>query len=388
LLACPATGSHGCPSISNAQATLAQITNRYDQAVTEYGEESRLLDSLIDGGNTEDVLDQIERTSGSTLYDTLISLSPWLSDTVLKKLVNPSYRSTLSEEQLVEILVLNGGLNDDVFASVLNTAPELSDYHKELLVENQSQLGERQQKEILRNALEFNLMTESAAIASYATVHDSLDAGIAAIGEAQNLTVLQSVFQMQFSSGLIESADSTLDIILSTQNNVESAWTLLASTSLTQYSQGRNWLLADSSEVALVDSLISVTPSLVNLSVIRDYHINRRSTILNPYPLDPARRFDHTELTMSTDSAGGSALLLITPNPTSGAFTVQLPGAKSLNSAQLQVVSPLGLVIYETGELEEQSVTLESNGWAPGVYYIRIVRDMEILSVEKLVIVK
>jgi hypothetical protein len=387
LLPCPPISSNGCPSIASSQISLAQIADRYEAANIAYVTENRELDSLLDGGGTENVLKAIEDDSGDVLFAHLSGLSPWLSDTVMKKLLNPTYRAKLNEEQLVEILLTNGGLSTTVFERIASTSPVLSEYHLQLLHQNQSQVGERKQKEQLISAIEFTATAEANLMTSYAMLNDSIEEALNLIDFGFNLTVNQSIFVLQMSAGQLIQARTTLDSIKIGLQNTETVWTRMAELSLSLREQDRSWARIDSLELAVLDSILSVSETSVNARVVVDHYRNIKRWN-SPLPLEASRKSDTVELEELGHINDSSEVITIFPNPTTGLVNVMVSESDSFSPFVVQIFSPLGLVIETTPSTGSNIIELDLGNFATGMFYIRVVRNGELLSTKKVMLFK
>jgi PKD repeat protein len=82
-------------------------------------------------------------------------------------------------------------------------------------------------------------------------------------------------------------------------------------------------------------------------------------------------------------SISGSSGLLVFPNPTKGAFTVQF---KSKNLAVVQVVDQLGNIVFEANQVSNKTL-LTPAGLIPGLYFVRVIEnETGITRISKLII--
>ena len=101
-----------CPDQSQQISGLAQparqvLANSFTQAETDYGNTLYLYNALIDNGNTNALLDNIDLVWSNdawTLRNQLVAKSPNLSQEVLRR---AALTGTLPDAMLIEILLLN-----------------------------------------------------------------------------------------------------------------------------------------------------------------------------------------------------------------------------------------------------------------------------------------
>jgi|GEM_PF-3416957 hypothetical protein len=138
------------------------------------------VNSLIDGDNTEALLNMINLANDNEIHDALINVSPYLSDEILLALIQKDPK--MDESIFVDILLANCGLSDTVITALIDY--ELTSANRELVNASINNLSERSKLYMeLNNALfEHNLARM-----------DVINYGLDNVSESNNLEVLDEL---------------------------------------------------------------------------------------------------------------------------------------------------------------------------------------------------
>jgi hypothetical protein len=266
-----------CPDQSQQISGLAQparqvLANSFTQAETDYGNTLYLYNALIDNGNTNALLDNIDLVWSNdawTLRNQLVAKSPNLSQEVLRR---AALTGTLPDAMLIEILLLNAdACKDKAFLDFLahDIPNPLPQNLLDLLLCTQESGSLK--KTLYRNLLNYrSLMLHNGQLMVSNILNDSIP----------NLTDLHQWLQRQHTSA----ADYVLAESYLTHNNGTAGSTLLSDmpnrylyvlrnpNPHTAYMQlytlkrqviesNRNWLQLTNTEKSQLQTLANGTPT-------------------------------------------------------------------------------------------------------------------------------
>ncbi len=364
----------------------APILTKYNTATTAHENARHLLDSLVDGGSTEDALDLIKDKSGSDLYDELEKLSPWLSDIVLLDLLEEHNRSKLNEEQLVAILLLNGRLSQVVYDAAINTSPELAGASIDALTANQENIGARELKEREWHTMLFEADKEATVIVEYALSSDSIVEGANALRHAEPIPEMQKLFTLQLAACRFDAARGTLDSIFIKQGNVETFWTVLASISIVQAEENRSWSSATIEEIQVADSIWGEYGEEFIGARVAVSRYTKQGFLRSPFDLESS-----SERRANPDSDAPlltqSTTMNVFPNPATHSATITINGASNL-TGYLEVVNSVGQTVNRISLAQGSQITINLDEYPSGILYLRLVSEGECLDTEKLIIMR
>jgi hypothetical protein len=89
-------------------------------------------------------------------------------------------------------------------------------------------------------------------------------------------------------------------------------------------------------------------------------------------------------LTAIGTNGNAHAAIDIFPNPTEGPTVLQIN--KPIQNATLSVVNVIGESVYEMQNVSDQEIAIDLHFLTPGLYFLRLVENREVLVTEKLVI--
>lgn len=376
-----------CSSRITLRPYIQHKTTHYNNLRSAQESAANDLSENIDGGDTEQMIDDIKSQSGDELYTILEAASPWLSDEAMLLLVTTSYRENLSEEQLVDILCLNGRLSPVVYDAVLNADPAFESESMTEIENAQEDMGVRELKEREWAAYAFEEDLAANEIAAYAFQTDSLGTGITALQDAYRVPELQNLFLLQLAAREFDDADITLGIIV-TALGEESAWTLLAAISLAQQEDDRCWLSATSGEIEIADSIYSIDHERAICARVISTYYSGELVARSPIPLPTGGGSRFAGPTDADESGLAVQTMQVFPNPTSGMATVLIPAALVESGSVLEITNTLGQLIERIPVTSDSPIQLDLNQYAEGMLYLRLTHNDTRLASEKLLIIK
>ena len=393
-----------CPDQSQQISGLAQparqvLANNFTQAETDYGNTLYLYNALIDNGNTNALLDNIDLVWSNdawTLRNQLVAKSPNLSQEVLRR---AALTGTLPDAMLIEILLLNAdACKDKAFLDFLahDIPNPLPQNLLNLLLCTQEPGSLK--KTLYRNLLNYrSLMLHNGQLMVSNILTDSIP----------NLTDLHQWLQRQHTSA----ADYALAESYLTHNNGAAGSTLLADmpnrylytlrnpNPHTAYMQlyalkrqviesGRNWLQLTNTEKSQLQTLANsstATEAAIQAQNILCF-INGSNCDLPTLPnLTPATGSGKQ---ISTNPQADINKLLTTvtvyPNPARDyvSFAYQLPSKVAAGGGAMLIVSDVtGKTIQEITLTNLQGETVvDTRNLPEGLYYYSLLFGTEQLA--------
>jgi len=383
---CLQNGANPCSSKIWMRPHVGGMAEHFSNASTETTRLMNELDSLVDCGDTEQALYDIDRYEGEVLHGKMISCSPWLSDEVLLTLLSNENREKLSEEQLVEILLSNGRVSSIVWSAIVNADPAFGDASMEALIAGQSQIGEREVKE--RELVTWKYEQDLAAneITAYTLANDSAQTAIEIFEDiATTIPLMQKLFMLQMHVRNFTNASSTLANIISAQGK-ETGWTILAAISIEQQSEGRSWLNASAAEISVADSIYQSAPEGELGARFISNMYSRTQVAREPFGLESGSRFG--QFNPENSPTETATFMDVYPNPTSSNATVVVGGASIAEGSFVQMTNTLGQVVSVVLIQANTPIEIDLSQFPPGMLYLRLMSAGECLASEKLLIIK
>lgn len=376
----------GCNSSGGGGSMMALMTG-YLGAEEDYQGYKTLLESLIDGGNTEQLKNEVN-TAGYTetmqLRATLLGQSPYLSNEVLKAAADNT--TVLPEAILLEILLANPDAlySNDLLDYLQNKAVPLPEWMMELL---QASRGQITLRTLLESALAHYGSLRSDYIRDILTAYETTDT---LYDEAEirgwyarykNYQADYQVVESFAREGQFQAARDFLNT-LDMAYNLE-GWALADKQNyadfmefyLTMKENGKQESQLDSGEVLLLQALADASDEYTGSM--------RARAILNffygyEYMLTPTlpEEEDKSASTGPPPYVINYEHLDIYPVPAADwvAFSYRiLPNRKNLT---LTVANTMGVTTYQQKLQHTTGVhVVDVSGWAPGVYAYRILSD-------------
>jgi len=374
-----------CSSRLSSRPYFTGIIFNYATATTNHEAAKHELDSLIDGGDTDALINYIEGNDGADLYDCLMNCSPWLSDDVLLFLLEIENREKLTEEQLVNVLLENARLSPAVWAAVLGADPAFDIGAMTALAAAQATLGSRERKEREWVTWLFSADLAANEITEYAMRTDSLQEGIDALDGTTRISEMQKLFTLHLAARQFADAGTVLYDI--TQGK-ETGWSLLAAITLEQQQENRSWLLATPGEVAVADSIWNTNGDrAIGARTISAYYSKEKFS-REPFGLEVDTRLGQFPTEEENTENSVSVLMNVFPNPAANSASVIINGLPTTDGTTLEITNTLGQVIETITVKGTAPIELDLSKYAPGMLYLRLVSDGTCISTEKLLIVK
>lgn len=375
-----------CSSRIATRSYYSPILLNYSTATTNHEATKTILETQIDGWKQippEELTDDI--------YATIYPYSPWLSDSTLLSLFDPTVRPRISDDHIVEILIANSGLSPAVYDAFLNADPAIeSPYYEDLINAQDSEPSERIQAEQEWATWVHEADLAANEITEYALRTDSLDQGVSALLGAKLVPELQNLFILQLADRDFEGAENTLTNILEAQNEEQSSWTALAAISLVQQQDNRSWLSATEEEIAVANDIYDIDHErAINARVITSYY-RGFAVARSPFPLQGSEesRLQGEHSTETNVSPQQEQALQIFPNPTSGFATVYTSEEFAKDGCVLMISNPMGQVIDRIEIAGTSPIQLDLNQYAEGMLYLRLWHQDACLASEKLLIIR
>lgn len=381
---CVSVDTNGCPSLLTWGWYFPFNKTKYTTATTNHQTARHELDSLIDAGDTDSLLDRIENGNPSTLYDDMMDLSPWISDEALLLLLE--MRDVLSDAQITEIFIANSGLSTRVLNDYTSADPEFSEELLGDLWKYQTSPSPRIVKEnIWRNWL-FEADIAATEMTIYALINDTVAIAEEALKYPKTIPETQKLFILTLASHNTNDAKEILTDIVAAQQGIESSWTMLAAASVTQTTDNRSWLSATNQDYHLADSIYNSNPErYIGSRSVVSYYTQRQFT-REPFGLEnDARQGVFTESQDSITSAAPN--LLIYPNPASNVATIVVEGSAD-EFMTLEILNTLGQTVAQFTVKSGITMEIDLSPYAPGMLYLRLSCDGLPVATDKLMITK
>jgi len=77
--------------------------------------------------------------------------------------------------------------------------------------------------------------------------------------------------------------------------------------------------------------------------------------------------------------------LFISPNPFDNFTVVKFENAKR-EKIKLQILNPIGQSVLQIDNITDNKVQIEKNGLPSGLYFVRLIKDNQVIGADKIVI--
>lgn len=362
--------------------------------VTDHKGTIGVLTEYIDKGNTQGLLDQIDRdASESSLLKLLSTVHPYMSDAVLIAAITDK-PTPLSGTGVVAIVKPNAPVTDAVMDAILNRVPALSQSELNQIAAGQKGMSERMRLERQMDALNAEIwLLESELLRQYDKAGDAPSAeGV--LLRSKNVAAKKLLTDRKYWAGTYVSARTMLDsvIVLDTLGkevtniSEESAKYYALMNALVGIGESSRtlWEMNNAEETTIRAVAASPTRIAARAEAILDLTKGERIYHKVLVPSASAKRGAEAEESVFSDFGRASSALSVYPNPNSGRVTVQV---------YVDYKEPVRFRIFDlTGrtridvQLQSPTETLRLD-LEPGVYVYRAEADGSLIGTARMVVI-
>lgn len=398
LFTCTQVNANSCDNawqgLIGFGGNLPSYANAVYNKVTDHKGTIDVLSEYIDKGDTQGLLDEIDRDlSESNLLKLLSTAHPYVSDEVLIAAITDK-PTPLSGVGVVAIVKANAPVSDAVMNAILNRVPPLSQGELNQIAAGQKGMSERLRLERQMDALTAEIwLLESELLRQYDKVGD-VSGAEGVLHRSNSVSAKKLLADRKYWAGTYVSARMMLDsvIVLDTLGkevtNIteESAkYYALMNTMIDIGESGRTlWEMNSAEETTIRAVAASHTRIAARAEAILDLTKSERVYHKVLVPSANAKRGTDLLEDQEPQLYSGSRALSVYPNPNSGQLTV------SVNNTYEQ---PVRFRIFDMTGRTRLDVPLPApteiigHSLEPGVYVYRAEADGNVIGTARLVVI-
>ncbi|HEX8514942.1 MAG TPA: T9SS type A sorting domain-containing protein [Bacteroidia bacterium] len=363
VVPCPANDDNSCPSNLNICYTIACLLTTHTTASAQALSSSNSYNSLLDGGNTAALLEQINSNiPEGALKQSLMDKSPYLSDEVLLAMLNRS--NPMAPGHIQQITLANSPLTKPVMTAVQEEGLPEGIFNR--IAAAQTGVSPRMEKE---NEVSYYAFQEKLAEVNVKQAYlemDNLDSLKIVALKDTTLAGLFKLMEVLLAKGDLAAAQLCRSKIISKEIPHISDQCRFLSTRLNLALEGKTWFDMSSAQASLIEQIYLNNPlTAINaravLSMTKGLKYER-------YPFD--LQFNHTMLPhdpISNIQQEELSKLKVFPNPAADILTIEIKLQENEN-AELCIYNLLGDEISKRVVTGSNLLTLDISEYSNGIY--------------------
>ncbi|HNW74457.1 MAG TPA: T9SS type A sorting domain-containing protein [Bacteroidales bacterium] len=379
-----------CPSSTGGLPDLYELLGDYNQAQIESDSIYDDLNSLVDGGSTQELVATVETSippEAVEITNELLSQSPYLSDSVMKSAIEKE--AVLPNAMIRDILVENpqSAKSDALMEALEQRFVPMPDSMMAQIVEGQNMLGAKENTEL---ELAYRQQKASIAAKKLKRIYDTdttgtfgIDSLISMASEENTLMSRYDLVSLYYRKGMFETGNALLNNIptifqlTGDQQTVYDMYIALYPI-IQQIVTNPNGLdSVDSMQVATLSSLAQddqFAPGAYARNIlIKKGVLQYQEPILIASNLKETRRW---KLNDPSHGRYDEFMLKIYPNPAKGYFVVEYRAAKEANkngslSVTLTTIAGKEVMNFSAGRNYDQ-IAVPTNNLPSGSYIVSL----------------
>jgi hypothetical protein len=383
-----------CPSkLDNGGGGISQLKMQQDNAEALISGYTGQMLSLKDGGNTQDLKDDIAYSippEALALYNSLMAKSPYLSDTVLTEAIGKE--DVLPSAMVTDILVANpqSAKSSEIIEALDNRTNLLSDEQREDVDQGVFVLSafESLQSKI-GDALAQRAHVQYAIVNQYINDSTGTDSLKLYLSAQPDLWAKQVLLNQYVTESDTVSADGLMQSINSSCLNPtqQDQWNdLITFYGICTQMKAQANDLPDSIQQTILNEL--ATHNTYSGTYARDLLINKDIIAYNEPYIFPENNLKSGKIIRNKQvTTRINADFKIYPNPAIDYVIIEYTGEKSNRFLSIEIIDAAGQIILKHNFEETSDIqVIPLSGVAPGAYTIHIIRDIWPHSNSKLII--